>query len=327
MAINKIIATVTILIAICSIAQAQPSSSQNYIVTNTIKQAGITTVSEVNNLPVAVQGKSQTVVYFDGLGRQIQTVITQGSAGGKDIVSAIVYDSMGREAKKYLPYVESGPANGYGSYQPGWLAKQSAFYTGGLQGVDTSNAPYSQTVFEASPLNRILAQGAPGSPWQPNLTDPYDTGRKVVKMKYETNKVNDSVRLFTVDSAGNISSPGIYAARQLSIFTRIDEHNAVVKKYTDKSGQLLLKRVFIHNDSLQTYYVYDDFGLLRVVIQPEGVAAITGSTWASSSGFLDKWAFIYRYDARKRQVMKKTPGADSVVMIYDNWDRLVLNQD
>src|SRR6266851_2529099 len=37
--------------------------------------------------------------------------------------------------------------------------------------------------------------------------------------------------------------------------------------------------------------------------------------------------FLYRYDERGRMVMKKVPGADSVLMFYDQWDRIVLTQD
>ncbi|MBS1567081.1 MAG: hypothetical protein JST39_22050, partial [Bacteroidetes bacterium] len=292
-----------------------------------VKQAGVTNDGYIPSIPIATQGKAQTVAYFDGLGRPIQTVQTKGSASAHDIVVSMVYDSFGREPKKFLPYVETSATKGFGGYQEGWMTRQAAFYLGGLQGVDTSNAPFSQTVFESSPLSRVLAQGAPGTVWQPNLSDAYDTTRKVIKVKYENNKAGDSVRIFDVDSTGAISSPGFYGAELLMIKTSIDEHNGVIKEYTDKSGHVLLKRVFIENDSLQTYYIYDDFDLLRAVIQPEGVAGITGSTWTASTDFAGKWMFLYRYDGRNRMVMKKVPGADSVLMVYDQWDRMVLTQD
>ncbi|MBL0741392.1 RHS repeat-associated core domain-containing protein [Chryseolinea lacunae] len=41
----------------------------------------------------------------------------------------------------------------------------------------------------------------------------------------------------------------------------------------------------------------------------------------------NNWAFEYRYDARKRMIAKKAPGAEWTYMIYDNRDRLVLTQD
>ncbi|HNP78541.1 MAG TPA: RHS repeat-associated core domain-containing protein [Cyclobacteriaceae bacterium] len=46
-------------------------------------------------------------------------------------------------------------------------------------------------------------------------------------------------------------------------------------------------------------------------------------TWVA----LDNWAFLYKYDNRRRMTHKKVPGADWVYMVYDNLDRLVMTQD
>ena len=74
----------------------------------------------------------------------------------------------------------------------------------------------------------------------------------------------------------------------------------------------------------ETYYIYNEFSKLSAVIQPEGVAALPATLDYTFAG---KWMFLYRYDDRGRMVMKKVPGADSVVLMYDQWDRLVLTQD
>ncbi len=42
---------------------------------------------------------------------------------------------------------------------------------------------------------------------------------------------------------------------------------------------------------------------------------------------LDSWGFQYQYDARKRMIKKKVPGAEWVYMVYDERDRLVFTQD
>jgi hypothetical protein len=321
---RKIIAIgfIIIVTGFLTILSAQPSSSQNYVITNSLKQAGVINEGMVPGTPVATQGKSQTIAYFDGLGRPMQTVATQASPNKKDIVSPVEYDAFGREVKKYLPFVDINSAAGVGGYRPTWNTLQPTYYAGQLQGVDQDIAPFSQSVIEPSPLNRILAQGAAGNTWQPNLTNAYDTTRKVIKLKYETGKFADSVRIFNVDNVGNINSPGFYLDGQISIKTSIDEHNGVIKEYSDKAGHTILKRVYIAADSLQTYYIYDDLGQLRGVIQPEGTAAIgTVASWVPTTDFINKWMFLYRFDQRNRAVMKKVPGADSVLMVYDQWDR------
>lgn len=43
--------------------------------------------------------------------------------------------------------------------------------------------------------------------------------------------------------------------------------------------------------------------------------------------FVDSWTFQYRYDSRQRMIKKQVPGADSVLMVYDQRDRLVMTQD
>lgn len=67
--------------------------------------------------------------------------------------------------------------------------------------------------------------------------------------------------------------------------------------------------------------------MLRAVIQPEGTAVLQAASWVFPTGFAGYWMFLYRYDQRQRMVMKQVPGADSVNMIYDQWDRVVLTQD
>ena len=83
-----------------------------------------------------------------------------------------------------------------------------------------------------------------------------------------------------------------------------DEQGQTVKEFTDKAGHVILKRVMINNDSLQTYYLYDDLDMLRAVIQPEGTAVLQAASWIFPSNFIRYWMFLYRYDQRQRMVMK-----------------------
>jgi RHS repeat-associated protein len=309
-------------------AKAQPSTGQNHIVENTVKAAGVTNEALVYALPIATQGKSQSIAYFDGLGRPLQTVMVQAGATKKDIIAPVEYDVLGREIKKYLPFAGTN-ISGFGGYQNQWTNAQATFYNGQLQGVDADVAPFSQVVLEKSPLNRVFAQGAPGTVWQPNMNDAYDATKKTVKLKYESNTVVDGIRRFDIATDGTISSQGVYNAGELMVMVSVDEHGGTVKEYKDKEGAVIQKTVIIENDEkLQTIYIYDDFNLLRAVIQPEGVATIpTSGTWSPDAAFIGKWLFVYQYDHRNRMVSKKVPGAGAVKMVYDQWDRLVLTQD
>ncbi len=73
----------------------------NFIITNTVQSKGITTTDAVMGL--TAESNIQSIQYYDGLGRLVQDVITQGSPSSHDIVKPTVYDAYGREYRKYLP--------------------------------------------------------------------------------------------------------------------------------------------------------------------------------------------------------------------------------
>jgi len=325
----KIVCSAAFLIS-STLCFAQPTSNKNYVQATVIKQSGIMHEASISTVPIAYDGKAQTVSYVDGLGRSLQTVMVQGSATQKDLVSPVEYDVHGREIKSYLPYSDLTSTT-YGSLKTDWLTKQPAFYNGQLAGVQTDAAPYSQVVLENSPLSRPLAQGAPGTVWQPNLANAYDATKKTVRIQYEVNLSTDNVVKWNVANPGTnfdvsqIQRNGYYADGLLAVKHTWDEHGNEIKEYTAKDGQMILKRIQDGAGTwTETYYIYDDFGRLRAVIQPEGVTALPATL---DYAFAGKWMFLYRYDDRGRMVMKKVPGADSVVMMYDQWDRLVLTQD
>jgi hypothetical protein len=53
----------------------------------------------------------------------------------------------------------------------------------------------------------------------------------------------------------------------------------------------------------------------------------SGATDATKETFMQRWAFRYVYDGRKRLSQKQVPGAEPVYMVYDRRDRLAMTQD
>lgn len=304
----------------------------------------------------------QTTQYFDGLGRPLQTVVRKGSfptgdTAGVDLVSMSVYDSFGRESFKYLP-TRANNTGGNASLSDGKFklnpfAQQEAFY-------NSSNAAspiagqgedffYGETRFEASPLSRVTEIGAPGDNWTGTMhNNTNESTHKAAKTKYHVNTVSDSVRIWKVTDGGSLGSWGtyataaIYAAGQLYKTISIDERNNQVIEFKDKEGKVILKKVQLngttadngsgtpHAGWICTYYIYDDLGGLRCVVQPEGVKTLNGNSWAFTTTILDHQCFRYEYDGRKRMIMKKVPGvveANAEWMVYDGRDRLVMTQD
>jgi RHS repeat-associated protein len=303
---------------------------------------------------LTIRRARQSTVYFDGLGRPIQNVLKQGSlntAAGYtsafDLVSTVNYDALGREEKKYLPFVAhsryaGSPSPTDGSYKPNAIIQQEFFYSDGnslspINGQGDTKY-YSQTVFEASPLNRVDKVMAPGESW-------VGANRGITSGRY-FNTALDEVRIWNVTDNGTLgdlgtySSPGVYAAGKLYKNSTTDEMGNQVLEFTDMEGKVILKKVQElssvsdlgggknHTGWLNTYYIYDDLGQLRCVIQPEGVRLISTTSWVfSHTAILFDQCFRYAYDKRGRLIVKKVPGAEEVRMVYDARDRLVLTQD
>jgi RHS repeat-associated protein len=287
--------------------------------------------------------------YLDGLGRPLQTVIKQGSAGAtpKDIVSPITYDAFGREVLKYLSYVQTS-GTGDGSFKIDPFNSQASFYanTSLNPGIQGEQIYYSKTDYEASPLNRVAKTMAPGNNWAGS--------NRGVSMEYRINDINDAVRIWSItnssisyDAARNIpytlnvpTSTTTYPAGELYENLTTDEHGKKLVEYKDKEGKVILKKVQIdtdvtnkpsHDGWLCTYYVYDDLGQLRFVIPPKAMKILAGpASWNlsySNGEIINELCFRYEYDARQRMIAKKVPGAGWVYMVYDKRDRLSYTQD
>lgn len=306
-----------ILIPVLALGQSQ---NQNYIKTTTYKTATTTSIAS----PTIVQA-SQSVTYFDGLGRPIQQVASKQSASGKNIVIPIEYDAFGRQPKDYLPYATQSTSG---------LAYETSAFT------DVSNFspyigqnPYSEKLFEASPLNRVLKQGAPGTDWKLNPTGSDHT----IKLDYQTNNGSE-VKLFTATATWNATS-GLYGislngtgtvfynANELYKTITKDENwvsgnDNTTEEFKNKEGHIILKRTYgvsmVNNSPVNTahdtYYVYDQYGNLTYVMPP----LVTDPTLQ-----LDDLCYQYKYDYRNRLVEKKLPGKQWEFIVYDKLDRPV----
>ncbi|QES88763.1 DUF6443 domain-containing protein [Rhizosphaericola mali] len=338
----RLFAFLILLLCISTVVNAQ-TSAQNYIAT---WSAMAPEASATNLLTRPGKDVQLGVQYFDGLGRPMQTVIRQGSlitgATAGDLVTPIEYDSYGRQSKNYLPYAASATDAGFKSSA---TSAQSTFYASGNPSSPVAgqgeNLFYSQTNFELSPLDRPIKTLAPGNSWL--------GAAKGVATGYYANTTADGVRIWNVtigSSSGSIlssyASLSTYGVGQLYKTITTDEADKQVIEFKDKDGLVVLKKVQLtgsaddgsgqgHDGWLCTYYMYDDLGNLRCVIQPEGVKTLSSSGWVLSqttnAKVLSEQCFRYEYDGRNRMTIKKVPGAGPVYTVYDARDLPVMVQD
>ena len=147
----------------CIFIIANKTQAQGYVQDEVIKVQGITTDAQI--YPLTPTQKQTTRSYYDGFGRTIQTVALQASPLQHDIVQPVAYDNLGRQTTSYLPYADENSSNATGSYRANAISTdQAAFYNNTSQYlVINDSAPYSQQVFENSPLQRLLQAGMAGN--------------------------------------------------------------------------------------------------------------------------------------------------------------------
>jgi RHS repeat-associated protein len=314
-------------------SQTAVSSDENYIFKRIYKSKFTVpiTISTTNEV-------IEEITYLDGLGRPMQHIgIRQAANTQEDIVTHIGYDVYGRENKKYLPFPAS--ASSAGGYRSGDVIGSTKSYYHSNYAADFPNMttsdtnPYSETRFEASPLNRPLEQGAPGKAWK---VDPVANTDRTVKFDYESN-AGSEVRLYKV-SLSSTFSPSLvqntstyYAAGELYKSITKDENwtsglNNTTEEFKDKQGRVVLKRTYNAGAAHDTYYVYDDFGNLTYVIPPK----VLTSDGVSITE-LNELCYQYHYDKRNRLIRKKIPGKGTATnwesIVYNDLDQPILTQD
>ena len=255
----------------------------------------------------------ETNTYHDLLGRPVETVMTAASPAGKDIVLLSEYDDFGRPYRKFCQVPMTTSTRAYAD--PSAAKSANAIY-----GWD----PYafSKTLYETSPLDRVTEEYGPGSPWH--------TRGKSVRTSY---LVNDGSGLlscsgYLVESDTSLTCVGTLPSGNLRVEKKTDEDGNVTLTFTDRLGRKTLDRTVDGERYQDTYYVYDDLGLLRYVLTPEASAVMSSSgMFGDSSSPLSAQAYVYKYDGKGRCVSKRLPGCAPILYRYDKGDVPIFSQD
>ncbi|WP_025743445.1 DUF6443 domain-containing protein [Aquimarina pacifica] len=261
--ITKIRILVLVIFVLNITSAIAQTVTENYVKT-TIYQNEVTA-----DASASATDKLESIQYIDGLGRPKLSVEKGTSPNQKDIVTPIIYDDFGRQVKDYLPYEAS---NGTGIYRSSAVNEAASFYN--TTEYENTTNPYSEKLFEASPLSRVLKQAAPGSDWA------LGNGHEI-EFDYQTNGLNEVIRFDVVFTNDDISAPtlftnGYYDKGTLTkTIVRDENHTSATSKdhtteeFKDKQGRVVLKRTYESEVPHDTHYVYDDFGNLTYVLPPD----------------------------------------------------------
>ncbi|WP_163357580.1 DUF6443 domain-containing protein [Dysgonomonas sp. 25] len=279
------------------------------ILKNIIRQ--ITPLVETSSISELKAGQQIKVTrYFDGLGRLEQTIQHGITPTKKDLVTLQEYDPFGRESVAWLPYVKERSSSDY-------FINPKNIKENIITQYANDTTPYSNPVYENSPLNRVTEQYGPGQHWH--------TNGKSVKTHYLTNNTTHPCLYFEAGANGIIKK-GNYPSGELYVTEIKDEDDNTSYEFKDKLGQVILTRQLNGSEKYDTYYVYDEYGNLRYVLPPLAVDKLT-SDLSDDNEIMQQYAYLYKYDHRNRCIKKRLPGCDWIYMVYDQADQLIFTQD
>lgn len=324
------------LVGLISSAAFGQSTSENYVKAKTYQFPDVDDTTDDDQ-------KIITVSYYDGLGRPKQNISVKAGGKSQNIYQFFQYDPLGLQAREHLPYATNSELIGGTQFDlmPMNDLRNGIYNFYEAPKYDT-RIPYSEASYEIAPSPKILEQAAPGENWELDVDSDLDN---TIKYDYGVNITDDvlSYEAVITDYTTYIPELALRAARyyrteDLSLTIIKDENwepadgnNRTVHTFTNRLGQVVLKRHFESSDPHDIYYVYDQYGNLSFVIPPTAADEIIGTQGTLAdptvvADRLDKYAYQYRYDHKNRLVESKLPGADWDYTVYDHQDRPILSQ-
>jgi len=86
------------------------SNDQNYKKSTAYQEPYTETEVDAGGIPI--DDKIETVTYYDGLGRPIETVAQRAGGNREDLITPVYYDVLGRQPINWLPLPVNGNPNG-----------------------------------------------------------------------------------------------------------------------------------------------------------------------------------------------------------------------
>lgn len=274
---------ITIILLILVLSSAFPQSQdQNYVET-------ITFLNRVESDGIS------SIQYYDCIGRASQSVIGGLNSSGRFAHIITEYDEKGRAYKNWSPILGQGNPEYIDSENIVSISQST--YNGDSRG-------FSEVEYDA--LDNPIFTSTSGAAWQ----------GKGKETNYRTNTQGE-VRKYT---CSDLSGRSFYSVNSLLCTEQIDEDGIRISVFEDFMKRTILERRYLNGDYIDTYYVYNNLGLLSYVLPPKYHTD-------SDSIALDAYAFHYTYDNYGRVKTKKMPGCAPVEYWYDKGDRIICMQD
>jgi hypothetical protein len=269
---------------------------------------------------------TEEIKYYNGFGTLIQKNLKKSSKNGNDLIQSFDINQFGLVENEYLPF-KSNFSNG--SYVADYKTACISFYSSNVTGVENDLKPFTKYEYGNSPDKPLVSKLRPGLDWhngnknQKTVESINNNDDEVLLWKF--NLTTNKPELININPTGLAYIPLVYKTGDLKKISKIDEENLLIEDFYDIQNNLICNKV--HNSDqgiLETYYVYNAFGILSTIVQPEGIHKIrsNGYNFLSPVNVIDEFCFIYIHDERGRLIASKKPGVIYDKMVYNNLDHL-----
>lgn len=277
-----------ILLHLAAFTFAQ-SSNQNYVQTETM-------------LTENGEHKITTIEYCDGLGRPYLTATTGLNTIGASAYSLKTLVYPNNAVEEWLPGLSDQNLEWKEASEIRQLSKET----------NVESNPFRSITYDV--LGRELYSLGVGDKW--HSANKYSSIQRFTNVKSGVAKL--TVKQYRANKNNDIVENGVWETGSLSAEQTMDEDNKGMIVFTDLHGQKILERRFSGTDKYNdTYFVYNDYGLLSYVLTP----------MFQNEKSLGKYAYKYLYDTQNRLISKCLPGCEPIRYWYDDEDRLVFVQD
>lgn len=277
-----------ILLHLAAFTFAQ-SSNQNYVQTETM-------------LTENGEHKITTIEYCDGLGRPYLTATTGLNTAGTTAYSLKTLMYPNNAVEEWLPGISDQAIEWKEASEIRQLSKET----------NVESNPFRSITYDV--LGRELYSLGVGDKW--HSANKYSSIQRFTNVKSGVAKL--TVKQYRANKNNDIVENGVWETGSLSAEQTMDEDNKGMIVFTDFHGQKILERRFSGTDKYNdTYFVYNDYGLLSYVLTP----------MFQKEKSLGKYAYKYLYDTQNRLISKCLPGCEPIRYWYDDEDRLVFVQD
>ena len=275
-----------------------------------------------------------TVTWLDDFGREESVHQVGFTPSHKTLVSLTEYDGHGRVSKRWLPALATPqrvilPGLHTVTYLDAHVRPEDIM-PGSSEANLGDGAPYSEVIYDGSPLDRPLMEYGSGEAWR-------QAGRGILS-EHMGNSAGDErlvchrieVQASKNDTSFVISSEGLYPDGSLKVVSVTDEDGKETLTFTDRHGRKILSRQVMKEGGecqyLDTYSVYDGLDHLLAVIPP-ALSDRLSIGQSLDPEETERYAYLYLYDSKERVCARKLPGIGWIRMEYDDADRLVFTQD